>query len=284
MIGTKEKFYTAKYDRVFKEIFLKKENEDLLKKLLKVALKEVSIKEIKKVLNIEKNSGNIHVRRKYVDVLLETDIGLVGIEINSSVKDYLHVRNLAYQCDTYAHYTETGEYYREDIYIIQINLTYGIKNDEEIMRVYEVQDKNQKKFVENFQVIEYNMDKVMEYWYTKDEKKIKEYLYLILLDLEKEELEEVAKESLEVEKYMKDLEKVNEDPRFREFMTKEEDERKIRNTEIYAAREEGLSQGFLQGSKQEKIEIAKKMLSKDKSIEEIMEFTSLTKNEIDQLS
>ncbi len=155
MMETKEKFYTAKYDRVFKEIFLKEENEDLLKELLKVALKEVSIKEIKKVLNVEKNVRNIHVRRKYVDVLLETDIGLVGIEINSSVKDYLHVRNFAYHCDTYAHYTETGEYYREDIYIIQINLTYGIKNDDEILRVYEVQDKTQKKFVENFQVIEY---------------------------------------------------------------------------------------------------------------------------------
>ena len=278
MIETKEKFYTAKYDRVFKEIFLKEENEDLLKKLLKVALKEVSIKEIKKVLNIEKNSGNIHVRRKYVDVLLETDIGLVGIEINSSVKDYLHVRNLAYQCDTYAHYTETGEYYREDIYIIQINLTYGIKNDDEIMRVYEVQDKNQKKFVENFQVIEYNMDKIMEYWYTKDEKKIKEYLYLILLDLGKEELEEVAKESLEVEKYMKDLEKVNEDPRFREFMTKEEDERKIRNTELYAAKEEGL----LQGSKQKEIEIAKNLLGK-LSIEEISKATGLKVDEIENL-
>ena len=119
------------------------------------------------------------------------------------------------------------------------------------------------------------MDKVMEYWYTKDEEKIKEYLYLILLDLGKEELEEVAKESLEVEKYMKDLEKVNEDPRFREFMTKEEDERKIRNTELYAAKEEGLLQG--------KIEIARKMLLKNKSIEEIMEFTNLTKDEIDKL-
>ncbi len=278
MIETKEKFYTAKYDRVFKEIFLKEENEDLLKKLLKVALKEVSIKEIKKVLNTEKNVRNIHVRRKYVDVLLETDIGLVAIELNSTVKDYLHVRNLAYQCDTYSHYTETGEYYREDIYIIQINLTYGIKNDEEIMRVYEIQDKTQKKFVENFQVIEYNMDKVMKYWYTKDEKKIKEYLYLILLDLGKEELEEVAKESLEVEKYMKDLEKVNEDPRFREFMTKEEDERKIRNTELYAAREEGLSQGFLQG----KIEIAKNLLG-ILSIEEISKATGLEIEEIKKL-
>ncbi len=69
---------------------------------------------------------------------------------------------------------------------------------------------------------------------------------------------------------MKDLEKVNEDPRFREFMTKEEDERKIRNTELYAAREE------------EKIEIAKNLLG-ELSIEKISEVTGLEIEEIKKL-
>lgn len=34
MIATKEKFYTCKNDRAFKEIFLKEENKELLIKLL----------------------------------------------------------------------------------------------------------------------------------------------------------------------------------------------------------------------------------------------------------
>ncbi len=74
---------------------------------------------------------------------------------------------------------------------------------------------------------------------------------------------------------MKDLEKVNEDPRFREFMTKEEDERKIRNTELYAAREER--------SKQEKIEIAKRMQALNIPIEQIIKVTNLSKKEIESL-
>ena len=74
---------------------------------------------------------------------------------------------------------------------------------------------------------------------------------------------------------MKDLEKVNEDPRFREFMTKEEDERKIRNTELYAAREER--------SKQEKIEIAKRMQALNIPIEQIIKVTNSSKKEIESL-
>ncbi len=73
---------------------------------------------------------------------------------------------------------------------------------------------------------------------------------------------------------MKNLEKVNEDPRFREFMTKEEDERKIRNTELYAAEEKGLLQG--------KIEIAKNLLG-ELSIEKISEVTGLEIEEIKKL-
>ena len=42
--------------------------------------------------------------------------------------------------------------------------------------------------------------------------------------------------------------------------------------------------GVERGSKQEKIEIAKKMLEKNKAVEEIMEFTGLTEEEIKNLN
>ncbi len=58
-------------------------------------------------------------------------------------------------------------------------------------------------------------------------------------------------------------------------MTKEEDERKIRNTELYAAREER--------SKQEKIEIAKRMQALNIPIEQIIKVTNSSKKEIESL-
>ena len=57
-----EKFYTAKYDRAFKEIFLKEENEELLLVILKETLHTKVAKIIQR--NIELNSGNIFIRNK----------------------------------------------------------------------------------------------------------------------------------------------------------------------------------------------------------------------------
>ena len=66
MIETKEKFYTSRNDRVFKEIFMKEENKDILKSLLESILK-LKISDIK-FLNLERNVDNIKVRRKHFDL------------------------------------------------------------------------------------------------------------------------------------------------------------------------------------------------------------------------
>ena len=127
----------------------------------------------------------------------------------------------------------------------------------------------------------------MEFWYSKDEKKIEEYKYLIMLDLQKEELEKLAREDKGVRLFMEELERVNEDPEFRIYITEEEDKEFIRNTELKQAKNEGISQGIsqgiLQGEKEKSIEIARKMLSKNKEISEIIEFTGLSKEEVESL-
>lgn len=49
------KFYTCKYDRAFKEVFMKEENKDILKNLSESIL-QVEINKIK-YLNVERNNG-----------------------------------------------------------------------------------------------------------------------------------------------------------------------------------------------------------------------------------
>ena len=73
---------------------------------------------------------------------------------------------------------------------------------------------------------------------------------------------------------MEEVERINQDPKFREYMTKEEDDRKKRNTELREARE--------QGEKNRNQEIAKKMLAKY-SVQEIAEITGLSEEEIEEL-
>ena len=101
MIETKEKFYTSRNDRVFKEIFMKEENKDILKSLLESIL-NLKISDIK-FLNLERNVDNIKVRRKHFDLFLDTDIGKVQVEVKAQSQKYIHPRNAAFIFDIYFH-------------------------------------------------------------------------------------------------------------------------------------------------------------------------------------
>ena len=66
---------------------------------------------------------------------------------------------------------------------------------------------------------------------------------------------------------MSELERVNESPKFREFMSAEEDNRKIENSLREEYKEEGI--------KESSISIAKKMLNEKVDIKKISKCTSL---------
>ena len=76
------------------------------------------------------------------------------------------------------------------------------------------------------------MDKIKDIWYSNSRNEIEKYKYLIMLDLNQEELKtlEELSQDRSVDKYMKTIEEVNQNPDFREFMSAEEDNRKIKNS------------------------------------------------------
>ena len=117
----------------------------------------------------------------------------------------------------------------------------------------------------------------------KDEEKIKEYMYLIMLDLDKEQLESIEHKDKVVTKFMKDLYEINDDPAFRLFLTEEEDQEMIHNTELKLARKEGEEHGQQLGEYQAKIDMAKKMLIQKEEINKIILYTGLTEDEIKRL-
>lgn len=283
MFNEDKTFYLGMNDRVFKEIFLKEENKDLLSALLYTSLK-MNFSKIT-LLNTERKSDNVLVRRKTLDVLLETDSGLIGIEVNSSNQKYIRARNFAFFSDMVSHHVGVGEVYDEVTKFLQLNFTSGIHKNLKECRVYKMQDEDQFLFVQNAFIYEVNIDRLIRFWYDENEEKIQEYKYIIMLGLPLEELEKLYSKTKDrlVKKYMEELERVNEDPRFREYLTKEQDEEKIRNTLIMEAKTEGEELGKRRGEKQKAIEIAKKMLEKY-SIEEIKVLTGLNENEIHNLS
>ena len=290
MIETKP-FYTCKYDKAFKEIMMKEENFNILKKVLETILK-VSIQEIKlQPLNL--NTGNIHIKGKEVDLLVITEQGKIEVEVNTYYNDYVRVRNFSYITSIYNNQVTVGEKYNEDTNIIQINLNYGVK-DTEYKRVYKVRDETGKEYIKNFCIYEINMEKLKEIWYDKNELEIEKNKYLLMLDMEIKDLKKLSKDQV-VREYMEKIEKLNEDPIFINWITKEKDEQMIKNTQLYRATQEGINigisqgikqgvnQGINQGMKKEKILIAKSMLQENMNLELIHKITGLTKEEIEKL-
>ena len=94
---------------------------------------------------------------------------------------------------------------------------------------------------------------------------------------------------------MEEIKRVNRNPEFREYMSAEEDNRKIENTRLHEAKErgyakgieeglsQGLSQGLEQGLSQGRIESAQNMINYGLDSDTIVKYTGLDKEVIESL-
>ena len=171
-----------------------------------------------------------------------------------------------------------GDTYNEDIDIIQVNLTWGLGRNNDEMKIYKIMNEKGELYVKNFIIYEINMD-YYKIWYSKNEEEINKNQYMIMLDLDKKELENMPKDKI-VDKYITNVTIVNDDPEFQKYMSEEEDKRKIQNSLLSEAKEEGISKGKIKKS----MEIAKNMLKKNISIEDISDITGLSIEEIKKIS
>ena len=265
----KDKFYTAKYDRVFKAIFCDEDNKELLREFLSRTLKRKV--EIIEFLRNELKVTSTMDKVKIVDVLVKVDDEYLHIELNSNSDRYLHSRNFIYFTNIYSRKIVRNEMYDYKTKFLHIDLTYGMSKKIDDVSYYYLMDKNSRKYIENIEIIEFNMDKIMNYWYNLDNKKVNEYKHLIMLDLDKTNLKKISKGDDFVEEFEKKVTDLNEQETFKSAMTYEEDQKLIQNTEKRIAYEEGTKQGM----EQRNIEIAKNMLNLNLPIESISKITGL---------
>ena len=86
-----------------------------------------------------------------------------------------------------------------------------------------------------------------------------------------------------VDKYITNVTIVNDNPEFQKYMSEEEDKKKIQNSLLSEARENGINDGISKGVSQEKVNIAKNLLSMNMSLEDISKATGLSVEEINKL-
>ena len=86
-----------------------------------------------------------------------------------------------------------------------------------------------------------------------------------------------------VDKYITNITIVNNNPEFQKYMSEEEDKKKIQNSLLFEARENGINDDISKGVSKEKVNIAKNLLSMNMSLEDISKATGLTVEEINKL-
>ena len=292
-----DEFYLACNDKCFKCIFQNPQNQYLLGLLIE------SVTRCKysnmNYSNVEKNI-NMYIKRKYLDMNLDSKDAIVNIEMNRFNRNYINPRNTSFICDCYSNNVLKNGKYTEDKDIIQINFSYGIKGNVPIKKymILNTNRNDQKPRVKNFKIYEVNMDYIMKYWYNRNKQdvnlKIIEYRYFIMLSLNLNELEELYEitQDERIRDFMKELERVNTLPEFRQFITEEQDKEFILNTvrhegeKIGEARGQkiGEARGEKKGALKTKFETARNMLKEKFSIETISRLTGLSINQIKNIS
>ena len=126
------------------------------------------------------------------------------------------------------------------------------------------------------------MDYYDKIWYSKNKEEIKKNQYMIMLDLDKKELENMPKDKI-VDKYITNVTIVNDDPEFQKYMSEEEDKKKIQNSLLSEAKEEGIEQGYTSGISDGIKQTAKNLLSMNMTLEDISKATGLSVEEINKL-
>lgn len=263
------KFYTAKNDKVFKAIMMR--NQKILKAIIESILK-IEIDEIL-ILNSELPITYVRSKKRIVDLLIKSKDKYINVELNPSFKKEHVYRNLTYVFNIYSNKIQSGERYSSLMYseFIGINLSYGL-NKSKIKEEYKIQSNSNKEYVKNFKIIEIDMDKIRKDWYILSSEEKNEYKYLYMLDLNKEELKINVRGDRIMKEFEEEVNKINQDEQFKYFLTDEEDGENLYESGLIIAKNEGLEEAS--------INIAKKLLQENITIDKIAEITNLPIEEI----
>ena len=282
------KYYNGLNDIVFKNTLCVEEHKGLLKWLLESCLDI-------KIDNLILKDKELSKKTKYskgrvVDLLIESDNKMFNVEINNRPHDYNNDRNLGYLANLYGKSIDKSNDYKKINSCIQLNITSGKKDIELKSKYLLVDTLNESKniWTDNFIIYEINVDLLKKLYYNKDIKSINKYKPVIMLTLNKEELEEFSLGDERIMEYKDKVNELNSDDDFVTFISREEDQEKTenalrtiiseKNEELKNSREELKTQKIKLN-----IEHARKMKEKNIDLNTISEITGLSIKEIEDL-
>ena len=266
---------------------------NILKPLLEYIL-EKEIVELE-ILNPNLVQDYFKVRGQRLDVLVKTKEDIINVEINSNYNEEILIRNLHYIFKLASENTKRGNKYKIDNKIVQINLNFSNSKYEKCE--YLLYDKRNELILTDYiKIYKIGIDKYIKNYYNNGKKFTKGEDLIIMLDLDKKELEELSEKSDIVDNFKEDVIKANEDEFVVEWISKEEEQKQYeevmyekglnqglnrgKQQGLLEGIEQGIEQGFKKGVKKTNINNARKMLELNMDLDMISKITGLTKEEI----
>ncbi len=264
--------------------------------ILKPLLEHILEKEIieLEILNPNLIQDYFRLRGQRLDLLVKTKDEIINVELNTNYGEEILIRNLHYIFKLASENTERGNKYKVGYLIIQVNLNfYNSKYEKNIYTLY---DKiNKIELTDYIKIYNVGIDKYIKNYYNNGKKFTKGEEALIMLDMGKQELEELSEKSEIVNNFKEEVIKANNDEFVVEWISREEEQRQYEEVMyekghnqglfegIAQGKQQGLSEGITQGIEQNKIANAKKMLKLKMDLETINKVTGLSKEEIESL-
>ena len=289
-----DKLLDLQNDIVFQELFGKQKNKHITQRLLSLILEKpiynIDLDVNKRMLGDRKNSkiGRLDIRAKF------NDGEECNIELQVAPYESMEKRMLLYWASLYQNKINKGQEYdklKPTISILIAN--YKIKKLEQIDSFHTVwnlrERNNPNKIITND--IELH---ILEIPKIREKDLVKNELAQWLKFIENPENEEVNK-MLENNDFFKqareELSYLSGDPDFQELVRSRAfflmDQHSLNEQAKREGRregmEEGIKEGRTEGVKQEKIKMAKKLLKLKMPIEQIIELTELSKEELEEI-
>ncbi|UYT08947.1 Rpn family recombination-promoting nuclease/putative transposase [Treponema denticola] len=281
---------TLRNDYAFKRVFGVEENKDVLQDLLKCIL-DIQPEDIAglELLDKELHKDLISDKTGVLDVKLRLKNNtIIDIEIQNRWNSEFVQRTIFYWAKMYTENLKTSEVYTKLPKCITINIVgEGFDLNNLIHSEYNVIEKHiNNRLSDELEIHFLNLAKVKEQQesFEQDEKKKKLYNWLKFIKTDNPEVRKMLAESSEM------MAKANATINIMEMSPKEkwlyENRMKYEHDKAswkHVGYQEGIEQGFADGSYQTKLETAKLMKQANCEIDFIMKMTSLSKDEIERI-
>ncbi len=244
----KHKFIPLTNDRMFKAVLTSNEARDYLADIISgiTNLPKENIKRDMVFKNTEHPVSGINEKKKISDLVVEIKDNVINLEMNNDYYKGLTDRNFSYIAKLKSNMI--GEIYSDIINIIQINFDgFNRYDDERVIIKFEMMDETGVK--EGVSVASYHviLPNVRKKYYNKDNKEDLIRKLAILVMERDEELQKLIDENMELRPVGKKMVEITREEELNGIYDKEEHERKVRNSMMVTALEDGWNRGKAEG-------------------------------------